>query len=346
MAKELPYFKFEPNQWDSGNIQICTRESKGLFIDMCCLYWSRLGNLPYKLALIKLANGNDDLFNELIEQEVILILDGNIEISFLSEQLESFKDKSDTASKNASLRWKNIPERIKGNQVYVIRCWNHDEEFLKIGSTKTSINRRFSGKMPYDYEAVVVDLSSDLDLEIRYQDIAKGCEYDANIDFFGKFECYKMLALNNLIKFAELRNAKYVRKYYIREEEKKEDNRKEEYMSDFTFDQFWDKYPKKVAKAKCRPKFKKLKESEKDKIFKTLDNFIEYKPFESYTHPNPETYLNQKRWEDEIPIAKPNKNGLKVGDIDPKSGRPILFFTDKGRPVIQGNTERPTHYKK
>jgi uncharacterized LabA/DUF88 family protein len=34
MAKELPYFKFEPNQWENGNIQICSHEEKGVFIDL------------------------------------------------------------------------------------------------------------------------------------------------------------------------------------------------------------------------------------------------------------------------------------------------------------------------
>ena len=58
MAKELPYFKFEPSEWDNGIIQMCSRESKGLFIDICAMYWSRLGNLPYKLVLQKLCNGN------------------------------------------------------------------------------------------------------------------------------------------------------------------------------------------------------------------------------------------------------------------------------------------------
>ncbi len=33
MAKELPYFKFEPNAWENGNIQMLSREDKGLFID-------------------------------------------------------------------------------------------------------------------------------------------------------------------------------------------------------------------------------------------------------------------------------------------------------------------------
>lgn len=41
-----------------------------------------------------------------------------------------------------------------------------------------------------------------------------------------------------------------------------------------------------------------------------------------------------------------NHSNLNIGEIDPKSGRPILFFLEDGRPVIQGNTQSPTHYNK
>ena len=51
MAKELPYFKFEPNAWENGNIQMLSREDKGLFMDLCAIYWSRLGDVPIKLAI-------------------------------------------------------------------------------------------------------------------------------------------------------------------------------------------------------------------------------------------------------------------------------------------------------
>ena len=67
------------------------------------------------------------------------------------------------------------------------------------------------------------------------------------------------------------------------------------------FDSFWTKYPKKVAKEKCRVKFNKLSTSDKDKILTTLDDYVLYKPLKDYTHPNPETYLNQQRWKDELP---------------------------------------------
>ena len=67
------------------------------------------------------------------------------------------------------------------------------------------------------------------------------------------------------------------------------------------FDSFWLLYPKKVAKDKCRNLYNKLAETDKQKISDTLEAFISYKQFDTYTHPNPYTYLNQKRFNDPIP---------------------------------------------
>jgi hypothetical protein len=105
MAKELPYFKFEPNQWENGNIQICSHEEKGVFIDLCSMYWSRLGNLSFKLALQKLCKGNATALNSLCKNKIIEIIDENIYIKYLSEQLNDFEDTSKTNSKNAKEGW-------------------------------------------------------------------------------------------------------------------------------------------------------------------------------------------------------------------------------------------------
>ena len=105
MAKELPYFKFEPNQWENGNIQMLSREDKGLFIDLCSMYWSRLGDLPKKLAIQKLCGGNATALSSLCDDKIIEILDGNIYINFLSEQLNEFDDISKKNSKNAKDGW-------------------------------------------------------------------------------------------------------------------------------------------------------------------------------------------------------------------------------------------------
>ena len=105
MAKELPYFKFEPSEWDNGIIQMCSRESKGLFIDICAMYWARLGNLPYKLVVQKLCNGNANALHELMQEQVFSIADEQIVIKFLDIQLSEFGHKSDQASKAAKARW-------------------------------------------------------------------------------------------------------------------------------------------------------------------------------------------------------------------------------------------------
>jgi len=105
MAKELPYFKFEPNQWENGNIQMLSREDKGLFIDLCSMYWSRLGDVPLKLATQKLCAGNATALNSLCEEKIIEILEDNIYIKFLSEQLNEFEDVSKQNSKNAKEGW-------------------------------------------------------------------------------------------------------------------------------------------------------------------------------------------------------------------------------------------------
>jgi hypothetical protein len=105
MAKELPYFKFEPNLWDNGNIQMCSRESKGLFVDLCSVYWSRLGDLPYALALQKHCNGNSDALQELKKHEIIAISEDKITIEFLDEQLSEFDVLSVKRRKAANKRW-------------------------------------------------------------------------------------------------------------------------------------------------------------------------------------------------------------------------------------------------
>ena len=110
MAKELPYFKFEPNQWENGNIQILSRDDKGLFIDLCSMYWSRLGDVPLKLAVQKLCGGNASALNLLCDESIITVKDNNIYIKFLDEQLSEFADTSSKNSKSAKTRWDKVNE--------------------------------------------------------------------------------------------------------------------------------------------------------------------------------------------------------------------------------------------
>jgi hypothetical protein len=120
MAKGLPYFQFETSEWENGNIQTCTREEKGLFIDLCSMYWARLGDLPFKLALQKICAGNATALRSLCDSKIIVEKDGVIHIKFLDIQLKErgaiSKQNSDIAKKAWEERKKN-----KGFDASVLR---------------------------------------------------------------------------------------------------------------------------------------------------------------------------------------------------------------------------------
>jgi hypothetical protein len=105
VAKELPFFKFEPSGWENGKIQLCTFEVQGVFINVCSMYWQRLGDLPYKLALQKICKGNATALQTLCDERIIEVVEGLICIHFLNEQLSEFTNISNINSKNAREGW-------------------------------------------------------------------------------------------------------------------------------------------------------------------------------------------------------------------------------------------------
>ena len=73
-----------------------------------------------------------------------------------------------------------------------------------------------------------------------------------------------------------------------------------ENSDDFDFEKFWNQYNKKVGdKKKILAKWKRLPQKDRDEIFRTLPLFISSIRDKQY-QPHPETYLNNRRWEDEI----------------------------------------------
>lgn len=126
MAKELPYFKFEPSEYDSGRIQMCSFEAQGLFINICSLYWSRLGDLPEKLVMHKLCRGYANAYQELCNEKVLHVKEDIIIIKFLDEQLQESGTKSDKARKAANERWKKYRETVnkEGNNANAMQTHN------------------------------------------------------------------------------------------------------------------------------------------------------------------------------------------------------------------------------
>ena len=77
---------------------------------------------------------------------------------------------------------------------------------------------------------------------------------------------------------------------------------------DARFDRFWSVYPRKTAKVEAKKKFEKLNPD--DQLLETMIKAVEQqKKSEQWTKdggqfiPHPATWINQKRWEDEAPVA-------------------------------------------
>lgn len=78
------------------------------------------------------------------------------------------------------------------------------------------------------------------------------------------------------------------------------DNNSSACEGDEEFERFWDLYDKKTGdKTKIRNKFLKLSKTDRAKIFETLPAYVASTP-EKRFRKNPETYLNNKSWNDEI----------------------------------------------
>jgi hypothetical protein len=87
---------------------------------------------------------------------------------------------------------------------------------------------------------------------------------------------------------------------------------KEDKVLEFEFDAFWNKYPIKVGKKNAQKLWLSLKRVDQQKIMDTISAYAKYKPFESYRHLNPTTYLNQERWNDELVSAQASSIPLET----------------------------------
>ena len=101
--KELPYFKFEPAEWIIGDISFQDYEVKGLFIDVCCFYWMKLGAID-KQMLSKRYSNVKQMIDILISENILKVDENNkIIIDFLDAQLTGFKQISELRSKAGKL---------------------------------------------------------------------------------------------------------------------------------------------------------------------------------------------------------------------------------------------------
>lgn len=117
MAKELPYFQFEPAEYLTKDISFCTLSAQGLFINICSYYWQRQCDLS-KIQFLKRFNYKEE-FEELLTEGIIDLEEDKIVIKFLDNQYFNATSKSSINSLNGAKGGrpkKQIETEIKPNQ--------------------------------------------------------------------------------------------------------------------------------------------------------------------------------------------------------------------------------------
>jgi len=135
MAKELPYFKFQPSEWVTGDITLCSMEAQGLFINLCCFYWIKDCSISLANAQQRFSNHVTSL-EELLSKEIFKVnSDNKIIIEFLDEQMQKFSDISAKRSKSGSMRAqanaKQMQSKCKAN-ANILRDRERDREDINI----------------------------------------------------------------------------------------------------------------------------------------------------------------------------------------------------------------------
>lgn len=88
--------------------------------------------------------------------------------------------------------------------LYVVKCYNGKEEFIKIGRTFNGVKRRLNCKsdLPYNYEELITIETKDynyvFDLEVHLHRYCKDFKYIPNDFFDGFTECFTIDALDNI----------------------------------------------------------------------------------------------------------------------------------------------------
>lgn len=124
MARNLPYFQFEPAEYMTGTIQFCSLEAQGLYVNIQCLYWQRECKMT-KEALYRKFESHSKLIDELFQENIIKLDGEHLVIEFLNNQFDVISRRkkvlSDNGKKGAkvsnAMRVKTVGETIQAVEI-------------------------------------------------------------------------------------------------------------------------------------------------------------------------------------------------------------------------------------
>jgi hypothetical protein len=109
----------------------------------------------------------------------------------------------------------------------------------------------------------------------------------------------------------------------------KNDNVNDNENTCLTFESFWELYDKKVDSKKCKDKFNKVKESDRQKILDTLPTYIKSTPDIKFRK-NPSTYLNNECWNDTVEIIESTYPKTIAEEHDENMYKSSLKLVERG----------------
>jgi len=125
MAKELPWFKFYPDEWLTGDITLEEESIQGLFITVCAYYWKKDCDITIALLKKRYRHITDDSWSLLFKTNSIKVENETVKINFLDEQWRERQNQHEKKSKagkaGANKRWqkdgsaKKVPLAKHGN---------------------------------------------------------------------------------------------------------------------------------------------------------------------------------------------------------------------------------------
>jgi hypothetical protein len=132
MSEKLPYFKFFTGEWANGSITLENYSVQGVFINVCCFYWSKQGDCTKKQLEKKIRSKKE--LAVLFEEEIIKLEGEFVVIEFLDNQMierDSLRAKASKAGKiSAQKRAEKKQQESNGRSTDV------EIEFNKIPTIK------------------------------------------------------------------------------------------------------------------------------------------------------------------------------------------------------------------
>lgn len=165
----------------------------------------------------------------------------------------------------------------------------------------------------------------------------------------------KLLEVGFITLLADASDCKRLQAKDTQETEAETEKIKEIYkekVTEYSFEQFWNDYAKKIGLKKCKPIYDKISEPERLKIKETVKEYVDSHPDKNYLK-HPETYLRNECWNDEIIKAEEKidpdvaymraaiaAGGPMLTDKDVKDFIPPFLLNENNDAENSGNKEK------